>query len=170
MSNAEDYEKAKQVVFSGMQQIDLATSSVPIISSSSNTVMSASTTATNRMMSFKSTLMRTTNEKPPPPLSCQPLSIDLETAAFLNLIRENQSTGFESFWKNNSRTLPRLSQLVRRYNVTLATSVYLEQTFSVAGAIKTTRRTSMSSVVLRSLMILKKRQNIEKLRQFVHQI
>ena len=59
---------------------------------------------------------------------------------------------------------------MRRYNVTPATYVYLEQTFSVAGAIKTAIRASMSSVVLRSLMILKRRQNIGKPRQFVHRV
>ncbi|CAF4541582.1 unnamed protein product, partial [Rotaria magnacalcarata] len=60
-------------------------------------------------------------------------------ATFLNLIRDNEMINFQTFWESNYRNLPRLSQLARRYNVVPATSVYLEQTFSVAGAVKNIR-------------------------------
>jgi len=113
--------------------------------------------------------MNMANKKAPPTLSNQPVSVDLEIATFLNLIRDNQMIKFQTFWKNNSRVLPRLSQLARRYNVIPATALYSEQTFSVASGIKNIRRASMSSLSLRSLMILKKKKNIEKLRSFVHQ-
>ena len=89
-----------------MQQIDLTTSPVPIITPSSNSTILASTTITDRMISFKSTFMGTTHKKPLPPLSFRPLSINFEMATFLNLVHGNQSIGLESFWKSNSRTLP----------------------------------------------------------------
>ena len=76
---------------------------------------------------------------------------------------------FQTFWKSNYRTLPRLSKLARCYNVIPATSVYVQQAFSIAGAIKNIRRASMSSLTLRSLMIFKKKKDIEKLRLFVYQ-
>ena len=79
-------------------------------------------------------------------------------ATFLNLVRDNELINFQIFWKDHSRTLPRLCQLARRYNVIPTTSVYLEQTFSVPGAIKNVRRASMSSLSLRSLVILKKKK------------
>ncbi|CAF4264814.1 unnamed protein product, partial [Rotaria magnacalcarata] len=108
------------------------------------------------MLVFKSSLMNITNKKAPPPLSLHPVTVDLEMATFLNLIRDNEMINFQTFWKSNYRNLPRLSQLARRYNVVPATSIYLEQTFSVAGAVKNIRRASLSSLSLRSLMILKK--------------
>ncbi|CAF5218188.1 unnamed protein product, partial [Rotaria magnacalcarata] len=138
-----------------------------IFSSSTSQALS-STTNSDRMMSFKSSLMNVTRKKASPPLSFQPVSVDLEMAIFLNLIRDNESMDFQMFWKNNARALPRLNQLARRYNIIPATSVYLEQQFSVAGAIKNIRRASMSSLSLRSLIILKKKDKIEKIRLFAH--
>ena len=71
------------------------------------------------------------------------------------------------FWKANSGVLPRLSQLVRIFNVVPATSTYLEQMFSVAAAVKNIRRASLSSLSLRSLMMLKKKHELNKLRSFI---
>ncbi|CAF3692131.1 unnamed protein product [Rotaria socialis] len=110
--------------------------------------------------------MSITRKNPLPSLSIQPLSADLEIATFLILFRDNESTDFQTFWKNHTRVLPRLSQIARQYNAIPAASVYLEQVFSVTGAIKNIRQASMSSVTLRSLMILRKKKNIEKLRSF----
>ncbi|CAF1498606.1 unnamed protein product [Rotaria magnacalcarata] len=164
----EDYEAAKQLLTQNMQQMDLTSPDTSTIFSSSTSQALSSTTNSDRMMSFKSSLMNVTRKKASPPLSFQPVSVDLEMAIFLNLIRDNESMDFQMFWKNNARALPRLNQLARRYNIIPATSVYLEQQFSVAGAIKNIRRASMSSLSLRSLIILKKKDKIEKIRLFAH--
>ncbi|CAM4988101.1 unnamed protein product, partial [Rotaria socialis] len=164
----EDYEAAKQLLTQNMQQMDLMPSDTSAIFSSSTSQALSSIINSDRMMSFKSSLMNVTKKKASPPLSFQPVSVDLEMAIFLNLIRDNESMDFQMFWKNNARTLPRLNQLVRRYNIIPATSVYLEQQFSEAGAIKNIRRASMSSLSLRSLIILKKKDKIEKIRLFAH--
>ncbi|CAF1373411.1 unnamed protein product [Rotaria magnacalcarata] len=87
-------------------------------------------------------------------------------ATFLILVRDNESIDFQMFWRNHSSVWPRLSQVARQYNVIPGISVHLEQLFSVAGAINNTRWPSMSPITLRSLMILKKKKNIEKLRSF----
>ncbi|CAF3973102.1 unnamed protein product [Rotaria sp. Silwood1] len=166
MLNKKDYETAKCVVMEDMQRISLTASDISASPSSSTSSILSTTTASNRMVEFKSSLMAIAKKKTSIPLSFQPITPDLEMAAFLNLVRDNELMNFQLFWKTNCRALPRLSQLVRRYNVVPATSVYLEQTFSVAGAIKNLRRASMSSLSLRSLMILKKKNNIEKIRSF----
>ena len=168
MLNKNDYATVKHVVMEYMQQMDLNVPDMSTFSSSTTLSSNISTVSSNRMLAFKSSIMNIANKKPPRPLSFQPITVDLEMAAFLNLIRDNEMINFHAFWKNNHHTLPRLSQLVRRYNVIPATSVYMEQTFSVAGAIKDVRRASMSSMSLRSLMILKKKMNIEKLRSFIN--
>ncbi|CAF5197698.1 unnamed protein product [Rotaria magnacalcarata] len=164
--NKDDYETAKRVVLDNMQRMNSTGSNIPV-TSSSNKSNSSSTSTSDRMLVFKSSLMNITNKKAPPPLSLHPVTVDLEMATFLNLIRDNEMINFQTFWKSNYRNLPRLSQLARRYNVVPATSVYLEQTFSVAGAVKNIRRASLSSLSLRSLMILKKKNKIEKLRSFL---
>ena len=162
----DDYEMAKQVVIEAMQQIDLLMPGASAMYSSIESRDSSSATNLAPAMLFKLSLMNITRKQASPPLSIQPLSVDLEMATFLILIRNNESIDFQRFWKNHTRVLPRLSQVARQYNVISATSVYLEQAFSIAGAIKNIRRASMSSVTLRSLMILKKKKNIEKLRSF----
>ncbi|CAF4501224.1 unnamed protein product [Rotaria socialis] len=143
-SNKDDYETAKQIVMKAMQQIDLI---VPGASGVPSLTESRGKTHYHH-------------------LSIQPLSADLEIATFLILFCDNESTDFQIFWKNHTRVLPRLSQIARQYNAIPAASVYLEQVFSVTGAIKNIRQASMSSVTLRSLMILRKKKNIEKLRSF----
>ncbi|CAF3264340.1 unnamed protein product [Rotaria socialis] len=143
-SNKDDYETAKQIVMKAMQQIDLI---VPGASGVPSLTESRGKTHYHH-------------------LSIQPLSADLEIATFLILFCDNESTDFQTFWKNHTRVLPRLSQIARQYNAIPAASVYLEQVFSVTGAIKNIRQASMSSVTLRSLMILRKKKNIEKLRSF----
>ncbi|CAF2789011.1 unnamed protein product [Rotaria sp. Silwood2] len=167
--NKNDYETAKRVITNNMQQMDTTTPDISTMLPSTTLQALSSATNSDRMMSLKCSLMNVANKKASPPLSFQPVNVDLEMATFLTLIRDNESINFQTFWKNNAHALPRLSQLARRYNVIPATSVYLEQAFSVAGAIKNLRRASMSSLSLRSLMILKKKKNIEKLRAFVHQ-
>jgi phenylpropionate dioxygenase-like ring-hydroxylating dioxygenase large terminal subunit len=166
LMNKDDYETAKKVVTENMQEIDVTSPDISTSLLSTTLQASLSTPSSNRMKTLKSSLMNTTNKKASPPLSFQPISVELEMATFLNLIRDNEMTDFQTFWKTHSRTLPRLSQITRRYNVIPATSVYSEQLFSVAGAIKHIRRASMSSLTLRSMMILKKKDNIEKLRPF----
>ena len=169
MLNKNDYETAKHTVTEHMQQMDLIVPDMPTISLSTTSLAVQPTISANRMLAYKSSLMNIANKKAPLLLSFQPVTVELEMASFLNLIRDNEMINFQAFWKTNHHALPRLSQLVRRYNVIPAISIYLEQTFSVAGAIKNVRRASMSSLSLRSLMILKKKKNIEKLRSFVNQ-
>ena len=170
LMNQGDYETAKHTLLREMHQMDAIVANLSTISSSTTSrALSSTTTNSNRMLSFKSSLMNMNKKKAAASLSNRPVGVDLEMATFLNLVRDHELINFQIFWKDHSRTLPRLSQLARRYNVIPATSVYLEQTFSVAGAIKNVRRASMSSLSLRSLVVLKKKKNIEKLRQFVHQ-
>jgi hypothetical protein len=166
--NKDDYETAKRAVLDNMQRMDPAGFDIPVVSSSNKSYLS-STTTPDRMLAFKSSLMSIANNEAPPPLSIHPVTVNLEMATFLNLIRDNELINFQTFWKSNYSALPRLSQLARRCNVVPATSVYLEQTFSVASAVKNIRRASLSSLSLRSLMILKKKNNIEKLRSFLPQ-
>ena len=119
-------------------------------------------------MLFKPSLMTAIRKQASPPLSVQQLSVDLEIVTFLILIRDNESIYFKSFWKNYTRALPWLSQVAVQNNEIPVTSVWLEQVFSVADAIKNIQQASMSSVTLRSLMILEKKKNIEKFRSFPH--
>lgn len=166
LSYKEDYDIAKRVVIEAMEQVDLLTSDGSTMFSSNESRNSSTTANTAPIMFFKSNFMNMTGKKASAPLSLQPLTVDLEIATFLILVRDNESIDFQVFWKSHARVLPRLSQVARQYNVIPGTSVYLEQLFSVAGAIKNIRRASTSSITLRSLMILKKKKNIGKLRSF----
>ncbi|CAF1957957.1 unnamed protein product [Rotaria magnacalcarata] len=162
----EDYEMAKRVVMEAMQQTDPLEPDASAVLSYDESRNSSSTANAAHIMLFKSNFMNITGKQASAPLSIQPLTADFEMAAFFILVRDNESIDFRMFWRNHSCVLPRLSQVARQYNVSPGTSVYLEQLFSVAGAIRNIRQASMSSITLRSLMILKKKKNIEKLRSF----
>ena len=166
--NKDHYETTKRFVMEEMQRIDSIPPDYSFHSSEMKT-NSSSLRSNDRMLALKSSLLNITNKKASPPLNVQPATVDLEMVTFLNLVRENEMVNFQLFWESNSASLPRLSQLVRRYNVVPATSSYSERTFSVAGAVKNVRRASMTSLALRSLMILKKKGNIDQLRSFSQQ-
>lgn len=167
MLNDTDYEYIKQLIIQKMKNIDFVN---PYISQQLTTMtkVSLSTSRTSRVFSLKKYL-NSTDIRASTSLSAQPLTIDSEIFTYVNLVRQNEELDFQSFWKTHFISLPRLSQIARIYNVVPATSTYLEQTFSVAGAIKNIRRASLSTLSLRSLIMLKKKNDLEKLRSFIDQ-
>ncbi|CAF3345533.1 unnamed protein product [Rotaria sp. Silwood2] len=149
-----------------MKNIDLVNPYLPEQSAATITAP-LSVSLADRMSSFKKNLLNSADVKFSTSLSSQSLTIDSEIFTFINLVRENEEMEFQLFWKTHSSSLPRLSQMARIYNVVPATSTYLEQMFSVAGAVKNIRRASLSSLSLRSLMMLKKKNDLDKLRSFI---
>ncbi|CAF1430507.1 unnamed protein product [Rotaria sordida] len=168
MRNDIDYQYTKQLIINKMKNMDLIDpfprQKLPTTATSASSVSLA-----ERMSAFKTSLLNSVDVKISSSLSSQPLSIDSEIFTFLNLVRENEGVEFQSFWKVNHSSLPRLSQMARIFNVVPATSTYLEQMFSVAGAVKNIRRASLSSLSLRSLIMLRKKKELDKLRAFIHQ-
>ncbi|CAF3912969.1 unnamed protein product [Rotaria sp. Silwood1] len=149
MRNDVNYQYTKQLIINKMKNIDLI-DPLPRQKLSTTTTSASSISLVERMSAFKKSLLNSVDVKISPSLSSQPLSVDSEIFTFLNLVRENESAEFQSFWKANHSSLPRLSQMARIFNVVPATSTYLEQMFSVAGAVKNIRRASLSSLSLRS--------------------
>ena len=166
MLNDVDYKHTKQLIIHKMKNMDLVN---PYVSqgSTTTTTTSSSVSLGSRMFSLK-TYLHSADIKASIPLSTRPLTIDSEIATFVNLVRENEELEFQSFWKAFSVTLPRLSKIARIYNVVPATSTYLEQ-LGVAGAIKNIRRASLSTLSLRSLLMIKNKNNLDKLNSFVGQ-
>ena len=93
----DDYEMAKQVVIEAMQQIDLLMPDASAMYSLIESRDSSSATNLAPAMLFKLSLMNITRKQASPPLSIQPLSVDLEMATFLILVRDNESIDFQSF-------------------------------------------------------------------------
>lgn len=62
---------------------------------------------------------------------------------------------FERFWNDFQFNLPRLSRLVRSFNVRPATSVASESLFSVAGYVQRKQRSSLAPETLRYSLILR---------------
>ena len=167
MLNDVDYEHTKQLIIHKLKNMDLVN---PYVSqgSTTTTTTSSSVSLGSRMFSLK-TYLHSGDIKASTPLSTRPLTIDPEIATFVNLVREDEELEFQSFWKVFSVTVPRLSKIARIYNGAPATSTCLEQMFSVAGAIKNIRRASLSTLSLRSLLMLKNKNNLDKLSSFVGQ-
>jgi hypothetical protein len=126
--------------------------------------VTSSTLVADRLQALKTSLLTIVKKKASPPLASKPLSTDSELTSFLSSVRDNEGIDYQTFWKTHYRSFPRIAQLAHKYNAVPATSVYSEQLFSVGGAIKNTRRASLSSSSLRSLMILKTKENLNKLR------
>ncbi|CAF3367461.1 unnamed protein product [Rotaria socialis] len=110
---ANDYETTKQLIMEFMQQVDLVAHDASAVSPTTESRNSSSTTNTAPIMLYKANFMNMTRRKASQPLYIQPLSVDLEMATFLILIRDYESTDFQIFWRNHTPVLPRLSQVVR---------------------------------------------------------
>ena len=89
------------------------------------------------------------------------MTLDEEISAYVEAAKS--STDFQSFWKQHSKSLPRLAHLVRRVNIIPATSVASESLFSIASFLNRKQRSSLSSRTLRYLLVLKDRHLIDKL-------
>ncbi|CAF3339940.1 unnamed protein product [Rotaria socialis] len=110
---ANDYETTKQLIMEFMQQVDLVAHDASAVPPTTESRNSSSTTNTAPIMLYKANFMNMTRRKASQPLYIQPLSVDLEMATFLILIRDYESTDFQIFWRNHTPVLPRLSQVVR---------------------------------------------------------
>lgn len=166
MSNNDDYEQAKRLIEEEMHNFDLTSSGHPTSSVSSTASDAQPTLIADRLQALKTSLLTIVNKKASPSLASKPMSIASELTSFLSSVRDNEGLDFQTFWKAHARSFPRLAQVARKYNAVPATSVYAEQLFSVGGAVKNIRRASLSSLSLRSLMILKTEENLNKLRSF----
>ena len=65
-----------------------------------------------------------------------------------------------SFWKNNEKKFPHLSQLAREYLGCAATSAPSERVFSIAGNFYTSDRSLLGTATFRSLMFIKCNQSL----------
>ena len=73
---------------------------------------------------------------------------------------------FEQFWNEFQFNLPRLSSLVRSYNVRPATSVASESLFSMAGYVQRKQRASLAPETLRYSLILRDQKILATLTWF----
>ena len=91
------------------------------------------------------------------------LTIDEEISFYIKAV--HTADEFQFFWKHHQSTLPRLSNLVRRYNICPATSVASESTFSIAGYLNRKQRSSLSSTAMRYSIVLKNKNALNKLKK-----
>ncbi|CAF0861750.1 unnamed protein product, partial [Didymodactylos carnosus] len=80
------------------------------------------------------------------------MTIREEIARYISTIEHD--TKFDKYWRENEQILKRLAALVREYNITPATSVASESSFSVAGYIQRKQRASLAPSTLKYLMFL----------------
>ena len=93
---------------------------------------------------------------------CGGLTIDEELSCY---IKAAQTCGqFQPFWNQYQTKLPRLAQIVRRFNAIPSTSVASEAAFSVAGFVNRKQRSALSSTSFRYSMVLKDKHLVDKLK------
>ena len=90
------------------------------------------------------------------------LTVDEEVSCYIKAAQTGE--GFQAFWNQYKNKLPRLAQLVRRFNVVPSTSVASEAAFSIAGYVHRKQRSSLSSTSIRYSMVLKDRHLLEKIK------
>ncbi|CAF5012681.1 unnamed protein product, partial [Rotaria magnacalcarata] len=93
----------------------------------------------------------------------RPMTLDEELSKYIQAVQS--ATSFEEFWSSQEKSLPRLSRLVRRTNISPITSVASEALFSVANFLNRKQRSGLSSRTLRYLLVLKNRHLLDKLEQ-----
>ena len=157
-----DRKSAKKLIFKKLNKINTSHLTSSSSSTSSPTVTTATTTIAKptpleklaAMCGYTFSLSRTADKL---------MSLDEEISSYIKAAQS--SNDFRQFWITHSKQLPRLSSLVRRVNVILATSITSEALFSVASFLHRKQRSSLSSKTLRYLLILKNRHVLEQFEQ-----
>jgi hAT family C-terminal dimerisation region len=91
------------------------------------------------------------------------LTIDDELVLFTQTI-QSYKNDFAPFWIQHRQRFSRMYKVARRVNIIPATSVPSEFVFSIAGCVARMQRSSLSSVSLRYLMVLKQSYRVDALR------
>lgn len=118
-------------------------------------------TTASKAVSLKNLLSTTMGQQQQQTVDLKPLSIEAELQNYLQLVSPgNPVSDFTSFWSQHQSSLPRLSQLARKFNIVPATSVCSERTFSKAGFVSRKQRTRLTSASLQSNMVLKGQMDV----------
>jgi hypothetical protein len=162
-----DRKAAKKVIAVEMEKIHQSTTSTRAASSSRLSSVATTNIGTQSTLDVFDEFDRLCGLKPAEKLSVtlKQLSINEEISFFIKAV--HSAYDFQRFWITHQATLPRLTILVRRFNICPATSVASESTFSVAGYLQRKQRASLSSSAMRYSIVLKNKTALNKLKPLV---
>jgi hAT family C-terminal dimerisation region len=153
--NDEDRKAAKKIIFRRLKGMD-----VPSANSSSATPQLITSVVPSNPLQKLASICGQTVALSASAVSTRSMTLDEELCAYVEAAKS--ATDFQSFWKQHSQLLPRLSHLVRRVSFIPATSVASESLFSIASFLNRKQRSSLSSRSLRYLLVWKDRHLLDR--------